>query len=94
MQILYHCKPLADENIQHFFQSYSQSYSQAHSAASDVDAMKARLPLVQVYHHFRFAAYCAYRITHLQASQQAVAALYNQALSAELDYLNHLLENK
>ena len=56
--------------------------------------MKARLPLVQVYHHFRFAAYCAYRITHLQASEPVVAALYSQALSAELDYLNHLLENQ
>jgi aminoglycoside phosphotransferase (APT) family kinase protein len=90
MQILYHCQPLADGVIQHFFQSYFQ----AQSAGLDVDAMKARLPLVQVYHHFRFAAYCAYRITHLQASQPAVAALYSQALSAELDYLNHLLENK
>jgi aminoglycoside phosphotransferase (APT) family kinase protein len=90
MQILYHCEPLADESIQHFFQSYFQ----AQSAGSDVDAMKARLPLVQVYHHFRFAAYCAYRIMHLQASEPAVAALYSQALSAELDYLNHLLENQ
>jgi len=90
MQILYRCEPLADGVIQHFFQSYFQ----AQSAGLDVDAMKARLPLVQVYHHFRFAAYCAYRITHLQASQPAVAALYSQALSAELDYLNHLLENK
>jgi aminoglycoside phosphotransferase (APT) family kinase protein len=90
MQILYRCEPLADGVIQHFFQSYFQ----AQSAGLDVDAMKVRLPLVQVYHHFRFAAYCAYRITHLQASQPAVAALYSQALSAELDYLNHLLENK
>jgi hypothetical protein len=90
MQILYHCEPLADESIQHFFGSYFQ----AKSADSDVDAMKGRLPLVQVYHHFRFAAYCAYRITHLQASEPVVAALYSQALSAELDYLNHLLENQ
>jgi thiamine kinase len=90
MQILYRCEPLADGVIQHFFQSYFQ----AQSAGLDVDAMKARLPVVQIYHHFRFAAYCAYRITHLQASQPAVAALYSQALSAELDYLNHLLENK
>ena len=90
MQILYHCEPLADGVIQHFFQSYFQ----AQSAGLDVDVMKVRLPLVQVYHHFRFAAYCAYRITHLQASEPAVAALYSQALSAELDYLNHLLENK
>jgi aminoglycoside phosphotransferase (APT) family kinase protein len=90
MQILYRCEPLADGFIQHFFQSYFQ----AQSAGSDVAAMKARLPVVKAYHHFRFAAYCAYRITHLQASQPAVAALYSQALSAELDYLNHLLENK
>ena len=90
MQILYHCEPLAEEITKHF----SRSYFQAQSAASDGESMKARLPLVQVYHHFRFAAYCAYRITHLQASQPAVAALYSQALSAELDYLNHLLENK
>jgi len=90
MQILYHCEPLADGVIQHFFQSYFQ----AQSASSDVDAMKGRLPLVQVYHHFRFAAYCAYRITHLQASEPVVAALYSQALSAEFVYLNHLLENQ
>lgn len=90
MQILYHCKPLAEEITSHFFQSYFQ----AQIAGSDVEAMKARLPLVKVYHHFRFAAYCAYRITHLQTSEPAVAALYSQALSAELDYLNHLLENK
>jgi len=90
MQILYHCEPLGEESIQHFFKSYFQ----AHGAGSDVDAMKARLPSVQVYHHFRFAAYCAYRITHLQASEPAVAALYSQALSAELDYLNHLLAER
>ena len=92
MQILYHCEPLADESIQHFFGSYFQA--QSADSDSDVEAMKARLPLVQVYHHFRFAAYCAYRITHLQASEPAVAALYSQAFSAELDYLNHLLENQ
>jgi aminoglycoside phosphotransferase (APT) family kinase protein len=90
MQILYHCEPLADGVIQHFFQSYFQ----AQSADSDLEAMKARLPLVQVYHHFRFAAYCAYRITHLQASQPAVAALYSQAFSAELVYLNRLVSNQ
>ena len=89
MHILYHCEPLADADIQRVFHCYFQ----AQDVGRQLEAMQARLRDVQVYHHFRFAAYCAYRITHLQAPQPAVAALYSQALSAELSYLQRLLEN-
>ncbi len=90
MQILYHCQPLAAEDVDRLFQCYFQ----AQSASWDIQALKARLSDVQAYHHFRFAAYCAYRITHLQASEPAVAALYSQALSAELVCLNRLVSNQ